>query len=103
MESLESQDALTVSSEERTRQLYDARAALSVAVSALTVELSRLRAEHDAAQGEIRALRDQQELQRRHIAVLEADLELMRNMKVVRWTKSPRAFVYRLRARRRSV
>jgi hypothetical protein len=94
-------DALTVAHEQRTRQLYDARTALSGAVSALTLELSRLRQEHDEARAQIQALREQQEAHRQHTAALEAELAVMRNMKVVRWTKLPRAVVYRLRAHRR--
>lgn len=86
---------------ERTRQLYDARGALSEAVSALTLELSRLREQHDEARAEIQALREQQEAQRQHAQALEAELAVMRNMKVVRWTRLPRAIVYRWRARRR--
>ena len=95
------QDALTGAYEERTRQLYDARGALSEAVSALTLELSRLREQHDEAGTQIRALREQQEAHRQRTAALEAELAVMRNMKVVRWTKLPRAIVYRWRARRR--
>jgi hypothetical protein len=97
----DSQDARTVAHEERTRQLYDARAALSEAVSALTLELSRLREEHDEARAEIQALRDKQGAQEQHSAALEAELAVMRNMKVVRWTRWPRTVVYRLRARER--
>jgi len=97
----DSQNALTTAYEERTRQLYDARGALSEAVSALTLELSRLREQHDEAQAQIQALREQEEASRQRTAALEAELAVMRNMKVVRWTKMPRAIVYRWRARRR--
>jgi hypothetical protein len=94
------QEALSAAYEERTRQLYDARGALSEAASALTLELSRLREEHDEARAEVQTLREQHEAQRQRTAALEAELAVMRNMKVVRWTKLPRTIVYRWRARR---
>src|SRR5947209_7960147 len=92
------QDTLIVAYDQRVLELYDARAALSGAVAALTLELSRIHAEHEHARTQIR---EQEEIFRRHIAVIEAELAAVRGMKVVRWTKWPRALVYRLRARRR--
>ena len=90
-----------VAYDQRVLQLYDARAALSGAVAALTLELSRIREEHDQARAQIRHLGEQEEILRRHIAVIEAELAAFRGMKVVRWTRWPRALVYRFRAMRR--
>lgn len=87
-------DTLMVAYDQRVLQLYDARAALAGAVATLTGELEQ-------AHAEIRRLRELEEILRRHIAVVEAELATVRDMKVVRWTKWPRTFVYRLRARRR--
>jgi hypothetical protein len=97
----DSQDALMVAYVERGRQLHDARAALAEAVAALSVELSRSHERHNEASAEIRRLGEEQEALRQRAAALEAELAVMRNMKLVRWTKVPRSLVYRLRARRR--
>ncbi len=99
---------LAIAYEERTTQLYDARAALSGAVSALTAELVNVRQDLDRAAVENRGLRDQERALREHIEVLvgriealEQELTVIRNMKVMRWTAWPRQFVYKLRARGR--
>jgi hypothetical protein len=100
-------DPLAGAYEQRTKQLYDARAALAEAVSALTVELGQRREESTALRDERdRALLDSRAL-REHAAALEGELRTarelaaaLRNMKVVRWTTWPRRIVYRLRARR---
>lgn len=83
-----------VAYDQRVLQLYDARAALSGAVAALTVELSEARAQ-------IRTLCERQDVLREHADALERELAAVRGMKVVRWTKWPRTLVYSLRARRR--
>jgi hypothetical protein len=87
-------DALAAAYDVRTTQLYEARAALAEAVSALAWELREVR--EDA--------RHRAEV----IAGLEAELdaaqkviEEQRNMKVVRLTRWPRSFLYGLRGRRR--
>src|SRR5437588_8180310 len=94
-------DALALAYEERTRELHDARAALSGAISALTVELSRLREQHDLAHADIRNLREHEAALLARVAALEAELEVMRNMRVVRWTAPLRARMPRLRRRSR--
>ncbi len=86
--------------EERTKQLYDARAALSGAVSALTAELVDARRILDGLREQERLLREHIEMLVQRIGTLEGELAVMRNMKVVRWTARPRKIVYRLRARR---
>jgi tRNA (mo5U34)-methyltransferase len=101
-------DALTSGAyEQRTRQLHEARGALAEAVSALTTELNQRREERNQALRENRALREQAdalntEIQnlRQHWHAAHEENVAFRNMKVVRWTASPRRFVYRLRARR---
>ena len=90
-------DLLMLAYQERTRQLHDARAALSGAVSALTVELGGLREERDLAHIDIRNLREDQEALLQRIATLEAELAELRNRRVVRWTRWPRATLRRLR------
>jgi predicted nucleic acid-binding Zn-ribbon protein len=88
----EDPNALAAAYDKRTAQLYEARASLAEAVSALTVELRELR---ERAQDQAEA-----------IARLESELEAaskvieqQRNMKLVRWTRWPRRLVYRLRGR----
>ena len=102
-----SDSPMAMAYEERTKQLYDARAALSGAVSALTAELANLRRDLDRAAVENRGLKHQERALREHIEVLvqriealERELAVIRNMKVLRWTAWPRRIVYRLRARR---
>jgi type II secretory pathway component PulL len=94
-------DILMLAYDERTRQLHDARAALSGAVSALTVELSSLREQHDLAHVEIRNLREHKEVLLERIRMLEGELAAIRNRRVVRWTRRPRAALRRLGERRR--
>jgi predicted RNase H-like nuclease (RuvC/YqgF family) len=114
-------ELLVTAYEQRTNQLREARGALAEAVSALTAELDRRRAEtaalqdeRDRAQLEQRAERERAEalageLEARSLreAELEAELResrkqvaVLANMKVVRFTVWPRRIVYRLRARR---
>ena len=111
----------------RTAELHDARRALAEAVSSLTVELRDRREQLAAARGEAEALRRERDravvdsdalrqraemvtaerdFLRQHTAALEAELraahdqtEVLRNMKVVRWTVWPRRIWYRLRPR----
>jgi hypothetical protein len=87
-------DALPAAYDVRTTQLYEARAALADAVSVLAAEL--------------REVREDARYQAKVVARLEDELraalsviEEQRNMKVVRWTRWPRSFVYGLRGRRR--
>jgi hypothetical protein len=94
-------DRPRVAYDQRVLELYDARAALSGAVAALTAELSAIRAERDEARAHVRSLGEQQDILLRHAAAVEAELAAVRGMKVVRWTRWPRAIVYRVRARRR--
>jgi peptidoglycan hydrolase CwlO-like protein len=112
---------LVTAYEQRTNQLREARGALAEAVSALTAELDRRRAEtaalrdeRDRAQLEQRAERERAEalageLEARSLreSALEAELResreqvaVLRHMKVVRFTVWPRRIVYRLRTRR---
>src|SRR5947209_3017318 len=94
-------ELLMLAYEERTRQLHDARAALSGAVSALTVELAGLREQRDLAQVDIRNLREAQEVLLARIATLERELAAIRNQRVVRWTRWPRSTLRRLLKRTR--
>jgi hypothetical protein len=99
---------LDIAYAERTTQLHDARGALAEAVATLTGELHRQREEYDRLVEESRGSREhnqalETELQKlqAYAQMLQEQLTACRNMKVVRWTASPRRFVYGLRARRR--
>jgi hypothetical protein len=86
--------------EQRTAQLYDARAALAEAVSTLRTELGRRNMERDHAIAESRALRERVDLLESELRGARADIAALQGMKVVRWTAWPRRVVYRIRARR---
>jgi chromosome segregation ATPase len=115
--------------EQRTTQLYEARAALAEAVAALESELKRRHEELDGLRGELAGARDHAEnlaaeadKQRTHaerltteihqlreaVARLEGELRdaqdligTLQAMKAVRWTAGPRSLAYRIRKRGR--
>jgi predicted nuclease with TOPRIM domain len=108
-------EPLAVAYEQRTKEVHEARGALGEAVWALRLELGQRREEATALR------RDNSELHqyagnltteidrlRERVGVLEGELrsahdliDVLRNMKVVRWTAWPRRIVYRLRDRHR--
>lgn len=116
---------LAAAYEERTKQLHEARGALAEAVSTLRLELEQRREEAIALtreNGELRKLAvdhhrlavDHHKLHEhaqalsKEVERLEAELisaqhliEVLRNMKVVRWTVRPRRLLYRMRERHR--
>ena len=108
-------DATRRAYDERTLQLHEARGALAEAVAALRSELADRRAqlaacaeERERAVSEADSLRGEVTALAGRVAELDAALVLERRKleelegtKVVRYTKRPRLFVYRLRARRR--
>jgi predicted RNase H-like nuclease (RuvC/YqgF family) len=112
-------DELATAYRGRTKQLHEARSALAEAVSVLESELANrreeslaLRAELDGVTADNRSLHEaaasEREQEGRRIAILEdelrrarAELEVLRGMKVIRWTAWPRRLVYGLRARQK--
>ena len=104
-------DRLGRAYEERSAQLYDARAALAEAVSTVTAELNRCREERDRALAEVqglrehtRALEDEVDKQQRHAADMDraaraaqARLATLERVGLVRWIVRARTIVDRLR------
>jgi uncharacterized coiled-coil DUF342 family protein len=95
----ESSASLRVAYTERDRQLREARGALAELVSELTEELRELRNERAGILAENRALRQEVDKQLRGVARLNAQLTVLQNLKVVRWTAPVRGLVYRVRSR----
>jgi uncharacterized coiled-coil DUF342 family protein len=95
----ESAPLARVAYEERDRQLRDTRGALAELVSELTEELRELRNERQGFLEDNRALRQEVDKQLRGVAQLNEQLEVLRNLRVVRWTVPLRRFAYRLRRR----
>jgi chromosome segregation ATPase len=94
-------DDLAAAYQARNRQLREARMTMLEAVSTLTAELTDRREEIRALHVEVNSLREHLDsLGQRH-ASLEYELQIMQNMKVVRWSAPLRRFVRRLRDRER--
>jgi chromosome segregation ATPase len=122
-------EPLAAAYEQRTKEVHEARGALGEAVWALRLELEQRREEATALRRDNSELRqyaeslttDHRKLHehaqnltneidrlRERVGVLEGELrsahdliDVLRNMKVVRWTAWPRRIVYRLRDRHR--
>jgi chromosome segregation ATPase len=112
----EERDPLVTAYEERTAQIYDTRAALGEAVSALRTELEQRRGEvaglsrdNDSLRADNRALRaDAERLHaeagslHERIAALNAELRSIRRNPIVRLATLPRRIMRRLRKQRQS-
>ena len=90
-----SEEPISKAYEQRTKQLYEARGALSEAVSTLAAELAQCREERDK-------LREYATSLERGIAVANDRTAAVLNMRAVRWTARPRALLHRLRSLRGS-
>ena len=94
-------DDLAAAYQARNRQLREAHIALAEAVSALCADLKERRSEVHALREEVSSLREHLEsLGQRH-AHLEYELEVARNMRVVRWSAPLRRAALRWRDPRR--